>query len=192
MSASPLNINLILSPRQSGWPFWLASTVLHAVPLGILSLYEGQFSPGPVQPLAVDMVFIAADSPAQSDRKRTKNQVSTVNPAPALNQTPVLKQAPRISGPATELSDISAYADNPIPEYPEAARTQAIEGKVILALTVTPHGHICQIKPCPPQAHPLLENAVIATVKKWRFKTRGLTGEQTLVQEFCFKLTDSH
>ena len=62
--------------------------------------------------------------------------------------------------------------DNAPPAYPEAARTAGIEGKVILKLAISETGAIIDVKVL--KGDPMLAEAAVAAVKRWRFCTPAM------------------
>ena len=68
------------------------------------------------------------------------------------------------------------------PVYPEIARKMGITGNVKLQLVVSPNGEVKETKVI--GGHPILVNAVVDAVKKWRFETAG--NESTGTLEFRF------
>lgn len=66
-------------------------------------------------------------------------------------------------------SPARARPDNPAPAYPEAARRQGLQGKVLLRVTVGPAGEPVQVSLVESSGWALLDDAAIDTVKGWRF-----------------------
>lgn len=69
------------------------------------------------------------------------------------------------------------------PAYPDLARRMKIAGTVKVQLTVAPNGAVKDTKVM--GGHPLLANAVIEAVRKWRFEAHSQTTTETL--EFRFE-----
>lgn len=68
------------------------------------------------------------------------------------------------------------------PEYPEVARRMKISGVVKLQVTVAPNGMVKDAKVI--GGHPVLVNAAMETIKKWRYEP---TSEETTgIVEFRF------
>ena len=55
------------------------------------------------------------------------------------------------------------------PEYPEIARKMSLTGTVRLQIVVAPNGTVKDTKVI--GGHPILVNAAVDAVKKWRFET---------------------
>jgi TonB family protein len=68
------------------------------------------------------------------------------------------------------------------PAYPELARRMSISGVVKVQVVVAPNGSVKSTKVV--GGHPLLVNAAVDAVKKWRFETAS--EETTGVVEFKF------
>jgi len=68
------------------------------------------------------------------------------------------------------------------PEYPDLARRMKITGVVRVQVTVTPSGTVKNVKLV--GGHPLLANAAMEAVKKWRFEVGPQ--ESTGIVEFRF------
>ncbi len=68
------------------------------------------------------------------------------------------------------------------PVYPEIARKMGITGNVKLQLVVSPNGVVKETKVI--GGHPILVNAAVDAVKKWRFETAS--AESTETKEFRF------
>ena len=68
------------------------------------------------------------------------------------------------------------------PTYPELARRMSISGVVKVQVTVAPNGSVKSTKVV--GGHPLLVNAAVDAVKKWRFD--AASEETTGVVEFKF------
>jgi len=71
------------------------------------------------------------------------------------------------------------------PAYPELARRMKITGVVKVQVTVAPNGTVKDARLM--GGHPVLANAVLDVVKKWRFETGAETTENL---EFRFDPTD--
>jgi len=69
------------------------------------------------------------------------------------------------------------------PEYPEIARKMALTGVVRLQIVVAPNGTVKDTKVI--GGHPILVNAAVDAVKKWRFESAPEETTKTL--EFKFE-----
>ena len=68
------------------------------------------------------------------------------------------------------------------PAYPEIARKMGLTGSVKLQLVVAPNGEVKETKVI--GGHPILVNAAVDAVKKWKFETASV--ESTGTVEFRF------
>lgn len=66
------------------------------------------------------------------------------------------------------------------PEYPEEARTEGIQGAVVLEVHIGSDGSVEQVKVVSGQ--PVLANAAMAAVKQWRFKPHQVNGQAAEMQ----------
>ena len=63
------------------------------------------------------------------------------------------------------------------PEYPRVARDGRVQGVVILEATVSAQGHVQSVRVL--RANPLLQDAAVRAVKKWRYDPLLLNGTPT-------------
>jgi TonB family protein len=73
-----------------------------------------------------------------------------------------------------------------VPVYPDVARRMGIEGRVKVVVVVAPNGSIRSTKVV--GGHPLLVNAALDALKKWKFESAP--EESTGVVEFKFEPQD--
>ncbi|HEX9112561.1 MAG TPA: energy transducer TonB [Terriglobales bacterium] len=71
------------------------------------------------------------------------------------------------------------------PAYPELAKRMSIRGVVRVQVTVAPNGTVKNVTLV--GGHPVLANAALDAVKKWRYETRN--EETTGIVEFRFDPT---
>jgi TonB family protein len=69
-----------------------------------------------------------------------------------------------------------------VPVYPELARRMKITGVVKILVTVSPNGSVKDARVV--GGHPVLANAALEAVKKWRFQAGPVESAQTV--EFHF------
>lgn len=87
---------------------------------------------------------------------------------------------------------VPMQAGNPHPPYPDYARENAIEGKVIAILKVeVSTGIVQEVKITEPKAHSCLEESVVETVINWRFQPSGSYGYVEEIFPFEFRLTEN-
>ncbi len=71
---------------------------------------------------------------------------------------------------------------NPVPPYPEMAKTLHLAGVVKVRVVIAPDGHIKATQVL--GGHPLLVDAVEKTLEKWKYAPAS--GESTALLEFEF------
>jgi protein TonB len=109
------------------------------------------------------------------DTLETLNPPDQANISPPDNALPVTRRV--------ELSSVesgSLALKKVPPQYPVAAKTQGVQGRVILALTISRDGHVIEVRALAgPQ---LLEKAAEDAIRQWVFKPYFLAGEAVEVQ----------
>lgn len=98
--------------------------------------------------------------------------VDAIPDEPVVQATPaVVAAAPTEASPAplTPPAFTAAYLDNPAPAYPPIARRAGEQGRVLLRVLVTPSGTAEAVELRTSSGSPRLDQAAIATVKRWRF-----------------------
>jgi protein TonB len=65
---------------------------------------------------------------------------------------------------------------NPLPRYPLAARRRGLEGRVVLRVHVDPDGRARQVEVRIRSLHPMLDDAAVATLRRWRFEPARRAG----------------
>ncbi|HEY8901395.1 MAG TPA: energy transducer TonB [Chthoniobacterales bacterium] len=110
-------------------------------------------------------------------------------PAPPKNSTPSRKIAPRAASakPAVGGSPGSssgavheARPDTPrnrAPRYPEIARRNAWEGRVIVRASVTPAGRVSAVSLHRGSGHAVLDNTALQAVRGWLFLPKTVGGQ---------------
>jgi protein TonB len=84
-------------------------------------------------------------------------------------------------------------AANPAPEYPEEARLRGWHGRVVLAVIVSPEGGVASIRVRSSSGHPLLDEAALRAVRRWRFEPGRRAGQAVAAAAevpIRFRLTD--
>jgi TonB family protein len=68
-------------------------------------------------------------------------------------------------------SDVSPprYIENPKPQYPQEARKQGYEGKVLLKVEVLPNGRVGEVKLEKASGYAVLNQSALEAMKHWRF-----------------------
>ena len=81
---------------------------------------------------------------------------------------------------------------NPIPHYPRVARKNGWQGRVLLAVSVGIDGRATSVRVRRSSGHRVLDQAALATVRRWRFKParRGVVAVAGMtVVPITFRLT---
>lgn len=68
------------------------------------------------------------------------------------------------------------------PSYPEIARKMGLSGSVKLEVVILPNGSVKDTKVI--GGHPILVNAAVDAVKKWKFETAGSESIETVQVNF--------
>lgn len=88
-------------------------------------------------------------------------------------QPPANAQTEASTNIATDLSESAksdmTAADLPAPAYPEVAKSQGIDGKVILIVDVTAAGHVKAARVEHSEPSGVFDAAALEAVKKWKF-----------------------
>jgi periplasmic protein TonB len=103
-----------------------------------------------------------------------QQQVFEPTPEPAATEAvvavaPVAPPEPPPPPPVTEPIGRAGYLNNPAPDYPPQAARQGWQGTVVLRVHVQPDGTASQIEVKQSSGRRVLDEAAIATVKKWMF-----------------------
>lgn len=127
------------------------------------------------RPVALPPVIAApAEAPAPT-------AVSPAPPAPPMETAVATAPAPSAAQPATAPAPVTApaplvapsfsasYLQNPPPAYPNLARRQGHQGKVVLRVLVSAAGAAEQIEVRSSSGHTALDRAALEAVKRWRF-----------------------
>ncbi len=85
-------------------------------------------------------------------------------------EPPPVVQAVRVGGNIKEPTKIKNVA----PIYPDIAKQARVQGIVILECTISPQGHVTDVKPL--RSIPLLEQAAVDAVKQWQYTPTLLNG----------------
>lgn len=118
-------------------------------------------TPKPVKRSAV----IAAQSDAPSSQT-----VSAPEPSAQLAAQPATHaEAAPAPAPVIPPRFNASYLDNPAPDYPPQSRSEGEEGKVLLRVLVSIHGHAEQVEIRRSSGFHRLDEAARSTVRHWRF-----------------------
>lgn len=91
--------------------------------------------------------------------------------------------------PATAQGELARKVKTKVPAmYPDIARRMSITGTVKVSVVVAPNGAVKSTKVV--GGHPLLVNAALAAIKKWKFE--AAPEESTGIVEFKFQPQDQN
>ncbi|HEY6768936.1 MAG TPA: TonB family protein, partial [Candidatus Sulfotelmatobacter sp.] len=82
-----------------------------------------------------------------------------------------VRDRPASAGPSISAAGESSIVHRVEPEYPEQARLNQLQGKVVLDVRIYPDGTVKEAELM--QGEPLLAEAAIKAVRQWRFKPRA-------------------
>lgn len=166
----------------------IASTLLHALPLGGILFWQGgvdlEIGETHQNPLTVEVVYenknncLSKETTQQYTTDRSGNLKKEASPRePKLAKVSSGKiQKENNQGILSINEDtiiVTPCSGNPEPPYPLRAREENIQGTVHLRLTINESGHVIKATPIAPLAHPLLEKAALETVGKWKYTVSG-------------------
>jgi len=100
---------------------------------------------------------------------------SDTPPAPSLSTGAPPMVEEMAAAPIIPPSPVGAAAGNPKPNYPAAARSAHLEGRLVLRVDVTVSGSAETVVVAVSSGHPILDQAALDAVQAWRFNpaTRG-------------------
>ncbi len=163
------------------------------------------FPPPPVKPPAPRLKKEAVEKPLSEEQspQETKPTIRESKPAQELAHLshPSLGGAGKSKAPAkgeavplTAASYTIGAKGNQPPEYPERARRNEFEGRVVLRVQVLPNGTSGAVSVQKSSGYDILDQAALAAVKKWRFvpAKRGETAvSASLDVPIIFRLTNN-
>lgn len=194
--------SLVLSPLGRIWPFCIWAALLH-VSIACLFLWEQEAKPlfeGEEMGHPVEIFYLEEKPALQVSTSAQKEKIP--EEAERSRQKPMLQTQENLTEVEGGTSLPSATqtkptlllkAGNPHPPYPEYARENAIEGKVIAILKIEAStGIVQEVKIVEPRTHTFLEESVIDTVKNWRFQPINSPGLIEEMFPFTFHLIDDN
>lgn len=186
--------------KERLWPAGIAALVLHSLMITAMALGitypQGMLSPN----FCVEVMF--ASEPGQEKRADESTREPSEIPLKKVTKISQTKKSSMPSGkkvasaktnfkpsglasgyPSAESSDALPIF-NPPPLYPDEAKRKGIQGVVLVRLSLMETGTVDNAITLPPHIDPLLEDAALRAVRKWRFKP----GARTLEVPIEFKL----
>jgi periplasmic protein TonB len=181
----------IVSQSAQKWRFGVALAIAAGVHLAAISFATGQrmepkMAPGipdegptlifdPVEPEIRPQPDLP--EPLPTPPVIDESYIEPTATPPPMNRTPT-KFSPFVgprtntTGKSVNVSAAKAFAlSAPRPEYPYEARRQKITGDGIALLTIDQNsGDVIQITMSKSTGNPLLDNAALAGLRRWRFK----------------------
>jgi periplasmic protein TonB len=141
--------------------------------------------------------------PKPPSRKPALRHATAVPPAPPSDAAAIGSTAPppmQTAALATTAAPVPhgvsagpslAYA--PKPDYPMAARTRGLQGRVVLRIDISATGIPATVSVVTSSGHAILDRAAIATVQSWRFRPAmqdGIAVTGQVDQPVDFRLED--
>lgn len=183
---------IVTSPKTRVLPFFLLSLACHFIAVLLLCFMMREVSPSPYEEgYPIELIYAQLESGSQRKQKEEKitSTVQAKNEPFTKKQSTNAKSVMATSFSKQNISELLVLqSGNPDPPYPMFAQENAIEGKVQIIVSVGKEGEIQNIDIFPPKAHPCLEQAVLETVKNWRFKPVNSLEFIQKKYEFIFKL----
>lgn len=90
--------------------------------------------------------------------------------------TPAEEVQDYITVPAFDVSSLPVFISRIRPEYPEALKTQELEGEVLISATIDAKGQVAAVTVIRSD-HPLFTEAAVSAIKRSRFKPATLNGQ---------------
>ena len=115
------------------------------------------------------------DPPAQTEQQAKPEQPAQTD-SPAKPGEPPKPTRLRVSSGVAE----KLKTHDVTPTYPVEAREQRIQGNVLLQATIDTKGNVVKLKVV--QGDPILVEAAVDAVKKWRYRPYILNGEPVEVE----------
>lgn len=162
----PIAIEVVAPPRPAPAAAPAAPQIQKPPPRPAPHQVAKAVPPKPRTPLA------QAVQPTERARPEAPEPTAT-QPAPPSSATaptptppaPAPAPAPVVTPPVGN----AAYLHNPAPRYPEAAREEGWEGRVVLRVHVDAAGRPVSVDIHSPSGHGVLDEAALAAVRRWTF-----------------------
>ncbi len=141
----------VFTPRAMHYP---VAQSLSSIDVAII--HELEFQP----PLDDDAVMTVSESALEEVIDKKAQELKP--------QQPIAEASTPIQGALSEAKPDMVF--NPAPTYPQQARRNGWQGKVLLKVFVSAAGKVDQIKLEQGSGYAILDQAALNTVKRWRFK----------------------
>jgi protein TonB len=143
--------------------------------------------PAPPKPVAKPIARpVAKPAPTPEPAPRPVTPALSESAAPPPDDTAATEAAPAARGrPSTESAESApvaidlgaAYRLNPAPDYPPLALRRGWQGTVRLRVALDPEGHPTHVDLAASSGHPMLDEAALAAVRRWRFSPATRVGK---------------
>lgn len=186
------------NPSRRSLALQLSTLVYAGVLLVVVLLLRTAAPPLTTLPKVVTVDFTTYDEPAPAPRTAPSRPAPSPTvpvpaalpsaPAPSL-ETPTALPTPQAPAPAASPAPSSstagataprfdaAYLQNPQPDYPAVSRRIGEEGRVILRVLVSAEGRAEEVEVRTSSGSPRLDQAALASVKRWRFEPARQGGQ---------------
>ena len=127
------------------------------------------------------------EEPVLEDPPEVEEVVPEATPEPTPTPKPVSKPLPKprpvstprpqpVRQPIVQKAAPETYR-NPPPQYPQTARRNEWQGKVIVRAIVNPAGRVESVSVFRSSGHSVLDRAALDAVRRWRFRPGTVNGE---------------
>lgn len=187
--------------KERLWPMGIAAFITHGLMIAALALGISYPQGVSSQDFRVEVMFMSepgqekgtSEAPREFREEPPINKVTKIFQAKKSSMHSGKKMAAKttsfklLSSPAGHPSgeaDATFPIFNPPPIYPYEAKRKRLQGIVLVQLSLTETGTVHKATTLPPRMDPLLEDAALSAIYKWRFKP----GPRTLEVPIEFKL----
>jgi periplasmic protein TonB len=131
-------------------------------------------------------------APSQPSQPQPQKQEQELPQPDTESSTPQEQSVPEPPKQETPIAEPQANAVKPVlihrvnPEYPEVARKARVEGTVILEAIINKNGDVENVKVLR-GVHPVLDQAAVNAVRKWRYKPQTSKVHTTVTVKFKLK-----
>nr|MBS0020058.1 energy transducer TonB [Gammaproteobacteria bacterium] len=132
--------------------------------------------------------------PANDDPVAAAANPSIIAPPPVAT-APSAQGHGALAGANTGMRAATPAPGNPKPHYPSVARRRGYEGRVLIQVALRRDGRATRVEIKKSSGHRVLDEAALATVKKWRFlpaRRRGRPVSTMIQVPISFRLEEGH